>query len=134
MDEFSPTAFHRIVKEEQAVRVALERVARAIQAEEAKFFTGGETPVYAVLIPVMCFVAKETLLPWLHEAGRWTDIWLVKFRQWVDEQYREHGLDPVQAKIASDALRQELRAVSTKEDQASWELVMKKLVKGSKAG
>lgn len=80
-----------------------------------------ETAVVTLMFPIVRYALVEIGLPWLYEAGRYTELWRQKFHLWIDEQYRREGFDPDDAEAASEVLREELERITDTSARASWE-------------
>ena len=114
--------FERLISEEPALAGPIRRATEAMPGSRATFGTSpAELAAIAVLFPVATFVVKEMGLPWLHEAKGYLDLWRTRFHNWVDRQYREHGLDPDAAEAAGEALRKELEKITDSGDRSAWE-------------
>lgn len=113
--------FEQLVSQNPFLSTSIRSAAAAIPASRDTFGPAGELAAIAVLFPVVVFVVKEIGLPWLHELKRYSELWREKFHNWVDEQYRKHGLDPEAAEAAGAALRRELESVTDGGARKSWE-------------
>ena len=69
----------------------------------------------------MRFVVTRVGLPWLHEAQRYSELWRLRFHDWIDGEYRSAGLDPDQAEAAGEALRVALEETTESGARKSWE-------------
>ena len=76
------------------------------------------------------FIVRNIGLPWLHEASRYSDLWRLKFHEWIHTQYEKHGFDPDEAEAFGEALRVELEKTSESEVRAAWEWLLGILAKG----
>lgn len=105
-----------------AIRRAAEEVPRR------QFSVGlGEAALLIAMYPIVQFALTRIGLPWLYEAGRYSELWRQRFHRWLDSEYRSHGFDPDQAEIAGEALRKELEA-STGAGRESWERLRNKML------
>ena len=75
----------------------------------------------ALMFPLVSYVLVHVGLPWLHAAKRFSDLQLAKVHRWIDERYREEGLDPDAAEAAADALCEELQSITDAEARGAWE-------------
>lgn len=97
----------------------LERAAR--RARQQQFGLVTEAAVIALLFPVARFILTQVGLPWLHEAQRFSELHRQRFGQWIDETYRQYGLDPDEAEAAGNALCEELEQTTDQSVRAAWE-------------
>ena len=111
--------FQQLVFAEPHLAEPIRRAASAGQPTQFGLIT--EAAVVALMFPLVRYVLVHVGLPWLHAAKRWSDLYLTKVHGWIDERYREEGLDPDAAEAAADALCDELQSITEAEAQAAWE-------------
>ena len=116
--------FQQLLEQDPALRGPISAAARAGGGPGTRSAFGvgvTEAAVVALMFPVASYIVREIGLPWLYEAKRYTEIWRLKFHDWIDGKYGEHGLDPDQAEAAGEALRKQLEEITGADDKASWE-------------
>ena len=90
-----------------------------------------EAAAIVLLFPVARFIVTNVGLPWLHEGGRWAELYRLKFRDWIDSKYNEAGFDPDAAERAGEALREELTRTTDRGAQQAWENLQSLIAPGS---
>ena len=115
--------FQRIVQQDPALAEPLQRAAAAMRP--GQMGTPVELAAVVLVFPIARFILMHIGLPWLHEATRYTELWRTTFHAWIDQQYREHGLDPDQAEAAGERLREELERRTETEARTAWERLAK---------
>ena len=125
----TPEEFQHIVMQDAALAQPLQRAAAAMQPGR---MVVTEVAAVALVFPVARFVLMHIGLPWLHEATRYSELWRTQFHDWIDRQYREHGLDPDRAEAAGERLREELENTTEAKARGAWERLVA-LVKQSEA-
>jgi hypothetical protein len=114
-----PEEFRAVVSQDTHLQAA---VARAAEAAPARQQLGvGEALLIAAMFPIVQFTVTRIGLPWLHEVGRYSELWRQKFHRWLDEEYRAAGFDPDQAAAAGEALAKELEQTTDGGARRSWE-------------
>ena len=73
------------------------------------------------MFPIVRFILTRVGLPWLYEAGRYSELWRLRFHRWLDDEYEHQGFDPIAAEAAGEALRRELERTTDVSARASWE-------------
>jgi hypothetical protein len=103
-------------------------LARPIHAATCKlpgqamaFGSPTEWAAIAVIFPVAVFIVRNIGLPWLHEASRHSELWRLKFHEWIDTQYEKEGFDPDEAEVFGEALRVELEHANDEATRTAWE-------------
>jgi hypothetical protein len=120
--------FQALVSQEPALAGPIHRAAAA--GTPATYGTPLlEGAALALMFPLVSFIVTQTGLPWLHEAQRYTELWRLKFHQWIDGQYRQAGFDPDQAEVVGGALRAELERTTDANARAAWERLRQLLTK-----
>lgn len=123
--------FGNIVSQDPALAGPIQRAARAVPSRS--FGVGlGEAAAIAALFPLVRFVVSHIGLPWLHEVGRFSELWRLRFHDWIDGQYDKRGLDPDAVEAAGEALREELEGTSDPGARAAWERLAQLLGAGEK--
>ncbi len=118
--------FQKIVSKDPALAGPLKQAAAAVPSET--FGVGvGEAAILVLMFPIARFILTQIGLPWLFEAKRYSDLWRLKFHEWVDTQYQKEGIDPDQAEAAGEALRKELEKITDPGTRAAWERLAKLL-------
>ena len=85
--------FRQIVSQDSALAGPLKRAATA--ADSQQFVLGiGEAAALVFMFPIAQFVLTQIGLPWLYEAKRYSELWRLKFHEWIDGQFREAAFDP----------------------------------------
>src|SRR5947207_13688248 len=93
--------FRQLVSQDPVLATPLKRAAAA--ADSQQFTLGiGEAAALAFMFPIAQFVLTHIGLPWLHEAKRYSELWRLKFHEWIDEQYRKTAFDPAKAEAAGN--------------------------------
>lgn len=123
--------FREVVSGEADLARPIQRAARA--AGPAQYGAITQAAVWALMFPVVSFILTSVGLPWLHEAGRFLELYRQRFHRWIDERYREAGLDPDAAEAAGDALRNELERTTDAGARAAWERLAELLIGSSGA-
>jgi hypothetical protein len=118
----TPEEFERLISQDPALATPIHNAARAVPPRtRGTFGTPLELAAIALLFPVVSYVVKGIGLPWLYEAKRYTELWRLKFHNWIDKEYRKHGFDPDEAEAFGEKLRRELESVTDANAQKSWE-------------
>lgn len=130
----TPNEFQQLVSQDPALASPLRNAAGSIQPRtRGTFGTPTELAAIALLFPVVSYIIKNFGLPWLHEAKRYSDLWRQKFHNWIDEQQRQHGLNPDEVEVAGQALVRELEAITDAGAQKAWERLAELLRKEKSA-
>ena len=116
--------FQEIVSQDPTISTPLVEAAKTVPSQQ--FSPGaGEAALLVFMFPIAQFILREVGLPWLYTAGRYAELWRLKFQRWIDEQYQKHGFDPDQAEQAGDALREKLEEITDSDARANWERLTK---------
>ena len=59
----------------------------------------------------MIFITTVIGLPGLREVKQCSELWRLKFHNWIDQQQRRHGFDLDAAEAAGEALRRVLEKI-----------------------
>ncbi len=111
--------FEQVVMADRALAGPILAAAAEVPRDR---LTGVEdAALIALLFPVARYVVVGIGLPWMYEAARYADLWRQKFGEWVDAQYRGEGKDPEQARIAGEALREQLEQITDSGQRSAWE-------------
>jgi len=114
--------------------VLASMVRRAAEAAPARQQFGiGEAMLIVAMFPVVQFTVTRIGLPWLYEAGRFSELWRQRFHRWLDDEYRAAGFDPEQAEAAGEALVRELERTTDTGTRQSWERLRGLLLPGGRA-
>ncbi|HLZ27389.1 MAG TPA: hypothetical protein VKV73_08725 [Chloroflexota bacterium] len=111
--------FEQAVAADPALAGPMTRAAAQVPADR---LTGVEdAAIVALMYPIARYVVVQIGLPWLYEAGRYTELFRLRFHDWVDGEYRRSGRDPEAARLAGEALRHELEKVTDSGQRSAWE-------------
>ncbi len=113
--------FQKFMQTEQELKATFDNIASQLPRIQQTFGTPIELAAIAILFPVAQFIVAQIGLPWLHETGRFSEIYRQKFHRWIDEQYTNNNLDPETAEAAGDALVKKLEATTESGVRAAWE-------------
>ena len=113
--------FQQFLQTEPDLKAVFDDVADKLPTNQQTFGTPVELAAIAILFPVAQFVVVRVGLPWLYEAGRYSELWRLKFHRWIDEQYAEHGINPEAAEAAGEELRKKLESTTEAGVKAAWE-------------
>jgi hypothetical protein len=120
--------FQAIVSEDPGLLIALRHAAAAAPARQQ--FGVTEAVLIALMFPIAQFVVTQMGLPWLYEAGRYSELWRLKFHRWLDEEYHAGGFHPEQAEAAGERLREELQRTTDAHARAAWERLRDRMLGG----
>jgi len=111
--------FEQAVAADPALAGPITRAAAQLPADR---LTGVEdAAIVALMFPVARYVDVQIGLPWLYEAGRYAELFRLRFHDWVDGEYLRSGRDPEAAHLAGEALRHELEQVTDSGQRSAWE-------------
>lgn len=126
----TPEEFEQLVSQNEDLAGPIRAAAAAVATRPRETLgTPTEIASIAVLFPVVVYIVREIGLPWLYETKRYSELWRIKFHNWVNKQYLEHGLDPDVAKAAGEVLRRDLEAIKDASVRKAWERFVELLVK-----
>src|SRR5262245_19133814 len=111
--------FQTLVTKEPDLAGPIRRAATA--AAPGTFGPPTELAAIALMFPIVVFVVRGIGLPWLYEAARYSELWRLRFHDWIDGQYQQAGLDADQAEKAGEALRSELESTTEAGARGAWE-------------
>jgi hypothetical protein len=118
--------FQKIVSQDPVLAEPLKNAAAAVPS--GKFgIELGEAAALVFMFPIARFILVQIGLPWFYEAKRYSELWRLKFHNWIDEKSRKEGIDPDQAEVAGEALRKELEKTTDLQARAAWEKLSKLL-------
>jgi hypothetical protein len=126
----TPSEFEQYVNANPALRASLQSVAADLKPRVRGVFTSPmEIAGLALLFPLVSFIIKKIGLPWLISASKFSELWRLKFDNWVDEQVRKHGATPEQLTAAGEKIRTDLESLSNGDVKQVWEALAERLKK-----
>jgi predicted phosphoribosyltransferase len=123
--------FIEVVSQDPALSAPIKQAATSIPSRQFVFGVD-DAAILLFMYPIVVLVLREIGLPWLHEVGRYSDLWRLKVGRWIDEQYRAEGFDPDQVETAAEALRRELERTTGLDRRDAWERLAQRLAAPSK--
>jgi len=123
IDHSEIESLSQLLVEEPEIKDTLLRTGHQLQPNRKpeQFVTLAELALLPVFYPVLVYLTRNMLFPWLVEGVRYSELWRVKFRNWVDEQHEIHGVSANDVKLAGQALSSELEKIDSQEVQKAWE-------------
>jgi hypothetical protein len=117
----TPEEFEQLVAQKSDVSQILNQVAGTANTSATMSLGGTEIIFLSIVLPITHYIIKEIGLPWLSEVKNYSELWRSKVNLWIDEQYRQQGIDQNQAKIVGEELRKQLEATTDPQLRSSWE-------------
>lgn len=119
--------FKNIVEERPAVLKTLQRVAISSNPTPSMAVGVDDVILLSIVLPLTSYLVREIGFPWLSEVRKYSELWRLKVDAWIDEQYKQNGIDKDQAKLVGQALKEELENIKSTEDREVWKEVLKLL-------
>lgn len=113
--------FQQLLEQDPALAAPIREAVRTLPSQTMGMASPTEWAAIAAFFPVAVFIVRNIGLPWLHEASRYSELWRLKFHDWIDTQYKKQGFDPNQAEAFGEALREQLQATNDKAVRKAWE-------------
>ena len=110
--------FQQLLEQDPALATPIREAARALPRRSMGI---GGLAAIAALYPVAIFIVRNIGLPWLHEASRYSELWRLRFHDWIDTRPEEHGLGPDEAEAFGEALRVQLERTNDNAVRTAWE-------------
>lgn len=122
--------FELILNNHPVVRDALEKSLPDLYNENllptAGFLSKTQINIFAMIVASILFF--QIGLPWLVTARNVSDLKRNEIEEWINQQYKEQGIDPIKAREAAEKVRKELEPIQDETTQKMWESLQKMML------
>lgn len=111
--------FERMVFADPHLAGPIRETAQSARANQ--YTVVAEAAVITLMFPIARFLLARIGLPWLSELGRYSEMQRQRVHDWIDDKYRDEGLDPDEAEAATDTLIDRLESTTDRSARSAWE-------------